>query len=303
MHTARSLFAAVLAGWLGTAHAAAPPDSLTLRKIEAAGVISVGYRDDAVPFSFLDGHQRPIGYSLEICSHVVAAVKQRLGLRELAVKLVPVSTATRIALVVNDAIDLECGVTTNNLDRQRQVAFSVTIFVAESRLLAKRGAKVAGLADLRGRPVVSTVGTTSIRYLHELNARQSLELKILAAKDDSEAFRMVANDRAAAYAMDDVLLAGSIATAGTPDDYVISEEALSVEPYGVMLRKGDPEFKRLVDAAIVALYRSGEIERIYRRWFELPVPPRGINLRLPMSEALKRVIAQPTDSGDPARYR
>jgi len=305
MRKAIRLLGLTWACWLATAVTAAEPapSSLTLRKIREAGVISIGYRDDAIPFSYLDDRQRPIGYSLDICRHIIEAVRQRLQLRELAVKWVPVTTATRIPLVVNETVDLECGVTTNNLERQKQVAFTVTTFVAESRLLSKRSAPVASLADLRGKSVVSTVGTTSIRYLPELNSRHRLDVKILVARDDAEAFRMVAADRAAAYAMDDVLLAGSIATAVNPGDYVISAEAISVEPYAIMLGKGDPQFKQLADEAITALYRSGEILHIYQRWLESPVPPRGIAFKLPMSEALKRAIARPTDSGDPAQYR
>jgi len=295
---------AFMLAWAANAFGAdAAHGSLTLRKIREAGVISIGYRDDAIPFSYLDERQRPIGYSMDICGRIVEAVRQRLQLRELAVKLVPVTTATRIPLVVNETVDMECGVTTNNVERQKQVAFTVTTFVAESRLVSKRSSPVATLADLRGKSVVSTVGTTSIRYLPQLNTQHGLDVKILAAKDDAEAFRMVATDRAAAYAMDDVLLAGSIATAARPDDYVISDDALSVEPYGIMLGKGDAAFKQLADETITALYRSGEIQRLYHRWFESPVPPQGINLKLPMSAVLKRAIEHPTDSGDPAHYR
>jgi glutamate/aspartate transport system substrate-binding protein len=285
------------------ASAAAAQDSPTLRRIRDAGIISIGYRDASVPFSYLDDRQRPVGYSISICEHIVEAVAKQLGLSRLERRYVPVASATRIALVANGSVDLECGVTTNNLERQKQVAFTVTTFVATSRLLSKKSAPVVRVEDVRGKAVVSTVGTTSIRHLQELNAQRGLALTILASKDDAEAFALVEKDRVAAYAMDDVLLYGSIANARRPEDYTVSEEALSVEPYGIMLRRGDPEFKRLADAAIVALFRSGEIHRLYRQWFQSPIPPKDIVLGVPMHPVLRRVIAHPTDSGDPADYR
>jgi glutamate/aspartate transport system substrate-binding protein len=278
-------------------------ESPTLRKIREAGVITIGYRESSVPFSYLDQAQRPVGYSMAICERIVDAVKARLGVRDLEKRLVPVTSATRVPLVANGSVDLECGVTTNTVERQRQVAFSVTTFVAASRLVSKKSAPVQTLQDLRGKVVTSTVGTTSLHHLQELYAARGIEMTILPSRDDPDAFRLVETDRAAAYAMDDVLLAATIAGARRPADYLISAEALSVEPYGIMLGKDDPEFKRLADEAIVALFRSGEIDKLYRRWFESPIPPGGINLKLPMSAAMRRVIAHPTDSPDPAVYR
>ena len=296
-------------GWLPVcavallvAHGAQAQESLTLRKIQASGSISLGYRDGSVPFSYLDARQRPIGYSMDLCMHIVDAVKGKVGLPNLEVKLVPVTTATRIPLVVNDAVDLECGVTTNTVERQKTVSFTITTFVAASRLVSKKSSKVVGFADLMGRAVVSTVGTTSIRHLAELNLARGLDMKILAGKDDAEAFKMIETDRAVAYAMDDVLLHSSVASAENPASYVISEQALSIEPYGIMLRKGDPAFKRLADEALVSLFKSGEIRQTYDKWFQSPIPPSSINLRLPMSAALRKAIVRPTDSGYPADY-
>lgn len=282
--------------------ALAQEQSPTLRKIREAGVVSIGYRDTSVPFSYLDDRQRPIGYSIAICDRIVEAVRLRLALPQLERRFVPVNSATRIPLVANGSVDLECGVTTNNVERQKHVAFSITIFVTASRLASKKATPITRVEDLRGKAVVSTVGTTSIKHLQELNTRRGLDVSILASKDDVEAFAMVEKNRAAAFAMDDVLLRGTIAVSRQPDDYVISEEALSVEPYGVMLRKGDPAFKRLVDETITALFRSGEIYNVYRAWFQSPIPPRGVVLDLPMHPALRRAIEQPTDSGDPAVY-
>ena len=293
-----SILAVLWAACWAPAVAASP----TLRKIEAAGVISIGYRDSSVPFSYLDARQRPIGYSMDICSRVVEAVRQRLGLRHLERRLVPVNSATRIPMVANGTVDLECGVTTNTLERQRQVAFSLTTFVAASRLASRRAEPVMKVEDLRERRVTSTVGTTSLRHLQELYNR-GLPMHIVAARDDPDAFRLLESGRVAAYAMDDVLLHGTIASSARPGDYVVSDEALSVEPYAIVLPRDDPAFKRLVDNTIVTLFRNGEIHRLYERWFLAPIAPQGIRLGMPMSAAMKRVIDEPTDAADPARYR
>ncbi len=277
--------------------------SNTLKKIQTSGVIVIGHRVGSVPFSYLDANLQPIGYSMDLCRAVVDAVKVQLNLPDLKVKLVAVTSATRIPLVANGSVDLECGITTNTQERQKQVAFSVTTFVAQSRLLAKKSNNIRQLADLRGRPVVSTVSTTSIARLNEINAQQQLGMRILAGKDDPDSFLFVQAERALAFAMDDVLLYALIARNSRPQDYSVSDEALSVEPYGIMLGKDDPEFKRLVDRTLVTLFRSGEIQRLYHHWFESPIPPNGLNLQLPMSGALQRTIAQPTDSSDPKNYQ
>ncbi len=282
---------------------AQPVSSNTLKKIQASGVIVLGHRVGALPFSYLDANLQPIGYSLDLCRAVVDALKHQLKLPELKIKLVEVTPATRIPMVANGSLDLECGVTTNTLERQKQVAFSVTTFVAQSRLLAKKANHIATLADLRGRSVVSTLSTTSITRLNEINAQHKLGMRILAGKDDPDSFLFVQSDRALAYAMDDVLLYALIARSPRPQDYSVSDEVLSVEPYGLMLGKDDPEFKRLVDDVIIALFRSGEITQLYRRWFESPIAPNGLNLQLPMSAPLQRAIAHPSDSSDPKHYR
>jgi glutamate/aspartate transport system substrate-binding protein len=304
---ARRLSSSRLGGLLLIALLASAPafaeDSPTLRKIRESGVVTLGYREQSVPFSYLDESQRPIGYSMAICDRIVEAIKARLGVRDLERRLVPVTSATRVPMVANGTVDLECGVTTNNVERQKQVAFTLTTFVAESRLLSKRRAPVMRLEDLRGKNVTSTVGTTSLRHLQELVDARGIPMNIVAARDDPDAFRLVEADRAAAYAMDDVLLRGTIATSRSPADYVISDEALAVEPYGIMLGKGDPVFKKLADDAIARLFASGDIQALYRRWFLAPIPPSQVVIGLPMSEAMKRVVARPTDSPDPAAYR
>jgi len=278
-------------------------DSPVLRKIRDTGLITVGHRLTSIPFSYLDSRLRPVGYSMDLCQRVVDAIRTRLDLRDLEVKMVAVTSATRMPLVANGSVDLECGVTTNTVERQKSQAFSITTFVAASRLLSKKESEIRTLEDLRGKVVASTIATTSIRYLNSVNESRKLDMRIVAGQDDTDAFQMVLNDRAVAFAMDDVLLRSLQATASNPGDYAISDEALSVEPYGIGLPKDDPVFKQLVDGVLVDLYRNGEIHVIYRKWFQLPVPPKGINLQLPMSDALKRVIAHPTDDPDPARYR
>lgn len=278
-------------------------ESVTLQKIRATGVIAIGYREGSVPFSYLDSNHQPVGYSMDICNKVVVAIRERLKLKSLMVRLVPMTPATRIPLVANGTIDLECGVTTNTPERQKSVAFSVTTFVTESRLVSRRELPIRGIEDMRGKKVITTIGTTSMRYLNDLNRTRKLGIEIMAGRDDADSFLMVVAGRAQAYAMDEVLLRSFIANAEHPEAYLISSEALSIEPYGIMLNKNDPVFKRAVDEAIVAQFRSGEFARIYERWFERPIPGQGINLKLPMSDALKAVIAHPIDSADPDDYR
>ena len=245
-------------GLAGHAWAAELPDSATLRKIRDTGVIVLGYRVASVPFSYLDGKLKPIGYSMDLCHRVVDQLRQRFDLRELEVKLVAVTSATRLPLVANGTVDLECGVTTNNAERQRSQSFSITTFVAESRLLSKKSSQVRGIDDLRGQAVASTIATTSIQYLSSLNQARMLDMKILAGADDVDGFRMMQADRAVAFAMDDVLLRSLLATAPNAEAYTISDEALSIEPYGIGLTREAPAFKQLVDSVIVDTYRRGD---------------------------------------------
>jgi len=291
------------AGLATPAAAQGEEGSPTLRKVRDTGVIVLGYRVASAPFSYLDAKLKPIGYSIDLCQRVIEAVKKRLELPDLEVKLIAVSSATRMPLVANGSVDLECGITTNTAERQKTQAFSITTFVAESRLLSKRASEIRGLEDLRGKPVATTIATTSIQFLHQLNQSRRLEMKILGGMDDKDAFRLLQTDRAVAYAMDDVLLRSALAGVANPGDYVIADEALTVEPYALGLPRDDAGFKQLVDGVLADLYKRGEIHTIYQRWFLSPIPPRGINLQLPMNEAFKRVIAKPTDTADPAHYR
>lgn len=284
--------------------AAQAADGPTLARVRETGVIVIGYRPASLPFSYLDAQLRPTGYTVELCDRIVAAVRSKLQLPDLEVRRVEVASATRMPLVINGTLDLECGITTNTAERARNQAFSLTVFVAETRLLARASERVQSLAELRGKPVASTIGTTSIQHLAKVNEQQGLNIRILGGLDDPEGFQLVRSGRAAAFLMDDVIIRAVLAQQGpSADDYRISDQPLTVEPYAIGLRKGDPQFKALVDGVLAGLYRSGEIHAIYRRWFESPLPSQGLNLKLPMSAAFRRVIATPTDSPDPERYR
>jgi glutamate/aspartate transport system substrate-binding protein len=274
----------------------------TLKKIKETGTITLGHRESSVPFSYYDDKQQVVGYAMDLCHRIVDGVKAELKLDRLEVALNPVTSATRIPLIANGTVDLECGSTTNNLERERQVAFTITHFVTANRFVSKKASNINTVEDLRGKTIVSTSGTTNIKQITEIGAQKGLNLNILAAKDHAEAFLMVETGRAAAFVMDDILLYSLVAGSKSPQSYVISADPLSVEPYGIMLRRGDEAFKKVVDQAMIATYRSGAINAIYDKWFLQPIPPKGINLNVPMSASFKKVIASPTDSGDPAVY-
>ena len=275
----------------------------TLEKVKSSGSITIGHRDASIPFSYYDDKQQPIGYAMDLCHRIVDAVRAELKMPKIDIKYQLVTSANRIPLMANGTIDLECGSTTNNLDRQKQVWFTITHFVTANRFVSKRSANLRKLEDLKGKTIVSTAGTTNIKQITELNAQKSLGASILSANGHAESFLMVETGRAAAFVMDDILLYSLVATSKTPGEYEISADALSVEPYGIMVRKDDVAFKKVVDAAMVNTYKSGAINGIYSKWFLKPVPPKGINLNVPMSDSFKKVVAQPTDSGDPAAYK
>jgi glutamate/aspartate transport system substrate-binding protein len=295
--------AILLAALIATAAVAGPANAQTLDKIKNSGAITLGHRDTSIPFSYYDDKQQVVGYAMDICSKVVDAVKAHLKLSKLDVKLNPVTSATRIPLMANGTIDLECGSTTNNLERQKQVAFATTHFVTANRFVSKKSSNLKTVNDLKGKTVVSTSGTTNIKQATEINVERKLGMNIIAAKDHAESFLTVETGRAAAFFMDDILLYSLVANSRNPGEWVISADALSVEPYGIMMRKDDPEFKKVVNGAINRLYKSGEINKIYEKWFLKPVPPKGINLNVPMSAPFKKVVANPTDSGDPKDYK
>ena len=275
----------------------------TLKKIKETGAISLGHRDSSIPFSFLDDKQQPIGFAMDICARVVDAVKKELKLDKLEVKLNPVTSATRIPLMANGTIDLECGSTTNNAERQKQVAYTYTHFLTASRYVSKGASNIKKIDDLKGKTIVSTSGSTNIKQATEANAAKNLGMTIIPAKDHAEAFLMVETDRAVAFVMDDILLSSLVAGSKEPKAYVISEDAFSLpEPYGIMLRRDDPAFKKVVDGAVAALFKSAEGVAVYNKWFTAPIPPKGLNLNVPLSAQMKKIFDAPNDSADPAAY-
>jgi glutamate/aspartate transport system substrate-binding protein len=297
--------ATLLAALLATATFAGPASaqSGTLDKIKSSGTITLGHRDTSIPFSYYDDKQQVVGYAMDICYRVVDSIKAHLKLSKLDVKLNPVTSATRIPLMANGTIDLECGSTTNNLERQKQVTFATTHFVTANRFVSKKASNLKTVDDLKGKTVVSTSGTTNIKQATEINVEKKLGMNIIAAKDHAESFLTVETGRAVAFFMDDILLYSLVANSRNPGEWTISADALSVEPYGIMMRRDDPEFKKVVNGAINRIYKSGEINKIYEKWFLRPVPPKGINLNVPMSAPFKKVVANPTDSGDPKDYQ
>ena len=291
------------AALLGALAVPATAQEGTLKKIKDSGSITIGHRDASIPFSYYDDKQQPVGYAIDLCMRIVEAVKTELKMPKVDVKHQLVTSANRIPLMANGTIDLECGSTTNNLERQKQVAFTITHFVTANRWVAKKAANLRTLQDLKGKTVVSTAGTTNIKGITEINTAQNLGMNIISANGHPEAFQMVETGRAAAFVMDDILLYSLTAQSRNPADYAISTEATSVEPYGIMLRRDDPGFKKVVDAAMTGLYKSGPINAIYEKWFQKPIPPKNINLNIPMSDQFKKVVASPTDSGDPLAYK
>ena len=268
----------------------------TLKKIKESGTITLGHRDASIPFSYFgDNPELPVGYSHDLQLKVVEALKQQLDMPDLKVRYNLVTSQTRIPLVQNGTVDLECGSTTNNVERQQQVDFSVGIFEVGTRLLAKKTSGVNDFADLKGKNVVTTAGTTSERLLKIMNAEKKMGMNIISAKDHGESFLMLESGRALAFMMDDALLYGEMAKAKQPADWAVVGTPQSFEIYGCMVRKGDAGFKQVVDDAISATFKSGEINGIYERWFMQPIPPKNLNLNFPMSDELKKLIAEPTD--------
>jgi glutamate/aspartate transport system substrate-binding protein len=295
--------ALALAACVGFA-ANAAEQSGTLKKIQDTGSITIGHRDASIPFSYYDDKQQPIGFAMDLCLRVVDAIKTELKLPKLDVKYQLVTSANRIPLMANGTIDLECGSTTNNAARQKEVAFTQTHFLTANRIVSKKSANLKSEADLKGKTLVSTSGTTNIKQLTDLNTSKNMGMNIIPANGHPEAFQMVETGRAVGFVMDDILLYSLVASSRNPSEYVISDFALSLpEPYGIMLRRDDPGFKKVVDNAMARLYKSGEAAKIYDKWFLKPVPPKNINLNVPLSGQMKNLFANPTDSPDPTAYK
>src|SRR5471032_2836033 len=270
-------------------------DGSTLKKIKDNGYITIGHRDASIPFSYYDDKQQPIGFAMDLCAKIVDAVKANLKMPKLEVKYQLVTSANRIPLIANGTVDLECGSTTNNVERQKQVSFTMTHFLTASRYVTKKSSNIHSIDDLKGKTIVSTAGTTNIKQATDMNTAKNMGMNIIPANGHPEAFQMVETGRAVAFVMDDVIIATLIAQSRTPGDYVLSADAFSLpEPYGIMMSKDDPAFKKLVDATISQVYKGGEINKIYAKWFTSPTPPKGLNYNMPMSSQMKNAFANPT---------
>jgi glutamate/aspartate transport system substrate-binding protein len=275
----------------------------TLKKIKEVKSITIGYRETSIPFSYLDENNKPVGFAMDICARVVDAVKKAVGDQAIEVKYTAVTSATRIPLISNGSIDLECGSTTNNEERAKQVSFTNAHFLSESKYVTKKSSNIKSIIDLKGKTVFGTAGTTNIKQLNERNTAENLGLTITQSKDHAEGFLAVETDRAVAFTLDDVLLAGLVANSKNPDLYIVSSDAFSkAEPYSIMFRKDDPAFKKVVDDATASVFQS-EGPALYKKWFESAIPPKSINLKLPLSAALKKQFEKPIDSSDPAAYQ
>ncbi|WP_038222416.1 amino acid ABC transporter substrate-binding protein [Xenorhabdus bovienii] len=293
MYMRKLMLTMMLLSAVGAAHA----EELTgtLKKIKDNGIIVVGHRESSVPFSYYDNQQNVVGYAQDYSNLIVDAVKKKLDMPNLQVKLIPITSQNRIPLLQNGTYDFECGSTTNNLERQKQAAFSNTIFVVGTRLLTNKDSGIKGFDDLAGKHVVVTSGTTSEILLNKLNDEKQMQMRIISAKDHGDSFRTLESGRAVAFMMDDALLAGERAKAKKPDQWIIVGKPQSEEAYGCMLRKNDPQFKKLIDGTIVKVQTSGEAEKLFDLWFKQPIPPKKLNMNFSMSDEMKTLFKSPND--------
>ncbi|CAG0997533.1 Glutamate/aspartate import solute-binding protein [Burkholderiales bacterium] len=272
---------------LGLALPGQAQESATLGRIKKTNTVNIGVRDSSVPFSFLDENKQPVGYSIDLCVRIVESIRAELKLPKLQVNFVPVSSSTRIPAVKEGKIDLECGSTTNTRSRQQDVAFAYTTFVAGIKMVARKSANIKGIEDLAGKTVVLTKGTTAEGIINTINTERRLGIKVIQSPDHAQSFQAVEQDRAAAFVMDDVLLYGLIAKSKKPGDFEVVGKYLSIEPYGIMMQKGDPGFERLVNNALVNMFNNGQAKQIYERWFN------SRHMKMPMSHNLREALHTP----------
>jgi ABC-type amino acid transport substrate-binding protein len=293
-HSLLACACAALAAALSTAPALAQDARPTLARVAESSVLKIGHRESSIPFSYLDG-TKPIGLAMDLCALIAQAVKTKVGKPEMRIEYTGVTSQNRIPLVANGTIDLECGSTTNNTQRREQVEFAINHFYTGTRLLVKKSSGIKGYAELQGKPVATTTGTTNFQVLRKFNADRNLGIDLVSGKDHVDSMLLVEMGRAVAFGMDDILLYGLITGAKDPAQWQVVGEALQVEPYAIMLRKNDPEFKKLVDDTLLAAIKSGEFEKLYKKWFQSPIPPRNISLDVPMSDELRQHLKTPTD--------
>ena len=280
-------FSFVMTAALFASGLATTASAQTLQKIADANRISVSYREASVPFSYLIGSKTAIGFSVELTEAVIDDVRKKIKKPNLEVNTMAVTSQNRIPLMVNGTIDLECGSTTNNSTRAKDVTFSTNIFYTGTRLLTKKDSGIKNYADLAGKTVASTTGTTNAQVIRKYSADKKLDMQIVLGKDHDDSLLLVENDRAKAFAMDDILLFGLRANSKNPAALEVVGDSIQVEPYACFMRKDDPEFKKLVDGTLARLIKTGEFNRLYTKWFMSPIPPKGVNLNLPMSAELK----------------
>jgi ABC-type amino acid transport substrate-binding protein len=270
----------------------------TLAKVRASGVVTIAHREASIPFSYLSRIREPIGYSIELCRKLVAAMSEEVG-RELTIRWLPVTSETRLDAIESGRADLECGSTTSNLERAKRVAFSPTIFVSGTKLLVKRGSPIHTFRDLRGKSVVVTAGTTNEQTMKDIAKKFALDYRIVVARDHAESFEQVVSGKADAFATDDVLLYGLIAQHAAKGKFLVVGEFLSYDPYGIVYRKGDPQMQRLVVDAFRALADDGDIDREYQRWFMKRLPTSSMSIDLPMSPQLEAIVAAMATKPEP----
>lgn len=269
----------------------------TLKKVQDTGGITMGVRESSIPMSYLDDKQQFVGYHIDICNRVIDDLKKNLKLPNLKVNQQAVTSANRIPLMQNGTIDIECGSTTNTVARQQQVAFALTTFISDVRILTKANSGIKTVTDLNNKPLAVTTGTTSVQLIRAQEQGKNLNITEVFGKDHAESFLLLETDRAVAFALDDYLLAGFRARSNNPAAYVFLDQPLRTEPIAIMMRKDDPDFKKAVDDSIRAMMKSGELDRIYNKWFMTQIPTLKAPLNMPMTNALKEQFKNPNDTG------
>ncbi len=268
----------------------------TLAKIKQTGKVIIGYRESSDPISYVVGG-KPMGYAVDICNNFANELKKDLKMPNLKVEYKAVTSSTRIPEMLAGNIDMECGTTTNSIQRQQQVSFSTNYYATEVRMATKANAPIKSIADLNGKAVVTTQGTTSDKYIKMGERGQKVNVNNVYGKDHSDSFAMMASGRAAAFVMDDNILAGLIAKSSNPKDFKIVGPVLSSEPYGIMLPKGDAAYKAIADRVVTNMWKNGQMAALYKKWFQSPIPPKNVNMNMPMSSSYLKLKAHPTDAG------
>ena len=287
----------LIAACLSGATAAVADNEDTLKKIKESGKITMGVRESSSPLSYLDANQLPIGYHIDICKAIIEDVKKKIGVPDLKIEMQTVTSQNRIPLVSNGTVDIECGSTTNSIARQKQVAFAYTTFVANTRMVVKKPSRITSITQLDGKQVATTQGTTAVALMRTIEKSKNIDFQKIFGKDHAESFLLLETDRAVAFVMDDNILIGLIANSRSPLLYHIVGDSLSTEPYGIMMRKNDPDFKKIADTTIARMMKSGEIDKLYAKWFMGKIPPKNTSLNFEMSQELKALIKNPNDKG------